>query len=409
MLEKFLLFTNLIRNNKQRADNILSTIIESRMAYCVNIEDIYYHMKPALMLLFENAKKDVIYNQATGEFAERITIDMCSSTTDICWYKNIPIIFRRTSSHGGYSSGYAVKHELITINTKRAKLLLKEFVRSTIKKASTIDEIDMNEGTLTIGPIGSQEVEVIGSKTWNDVFIPSDQQKRIIDGIKAFQSKIDWLEEMHIPTHYGLLLHGDPGTGKTSIIKAILNEFPRSKAHYIQSLHMIPEILHYSAPHTRQNHNKLTFIVCEDVDAGMINRKTEAEYMQQQQQYSSPQGVIMPMNMYNKSLSDILNSMDGVVDIHNVVFIFTTNHIEKLDWGINRPGRIDQVEEIKPICEESLNMFMKKFFNKGIPDDFKIKGKKLFAELQVRIIGGATYEDILKYMATDDSDKNITT
>merc|ERR1712151_664740 len=42
------------------------------------------------------------------------------------------------------------------------------------------------------------------------------------------------------------------------------------------------------------------------------------------------------------NLSGILNALDGVVDSPNRILIMTTNHPEKLDPALIRPGRIDK-------------------------------------------------------------------
>jgi len=42
------------------------------------------------------------------------------------------------------------------------------------------------------------------------------------------------------------------------------------------------------------------------------------------------------------NLSGILNVLDGVVDTPNRLLVMTTNHPEKLDPALIRPGRVDK-------------------------------------------------------------------
>lgn len=50
------------------------------------------------------------------------------------------------------------------------------------------------------------------------------------------------------------------------------------------------------------------------------------------------------MSKYDKlDLSGLLNVLDGVVDCPNRILIMTTNHPEKLDPALIRPGRIDKI------------------------------------------------------------------
>jgi chaperone BCS1 len=47
---------------------------------------------------------------------------------------------------------------------------------------------------------------------------------------------------------------------------------------------------------------------------------------------------------YDKlDLAGLLNVLDGVVDCPNRILIMTTNHPEKLDAALIRPGRIDKI------------------------------------------------------------------
>jgi ATP-dependent 26S proteasome regulatory subunit len=94
-----------------------------------------------------------------------------------------------------------------------------------------------------------------------------------------------------------------------------------------------------------------------------------------------------------------LNSIDGVCAPFNVVFIFTTNHIEKLDPALLRPGRIDLCVEIKPVCLETFTEFMIHHFGDiKIPKTLKIKDGITFAKLQLMVMNHASPKEIMDYV-----------
>jgi chaperone BCS1 len=71
-------------------------------------------------------------------------------------------------------------------------------------------------------------------------------------------------------------------------------------------------------------------VVLEDVDA-LFTHHREADY-----------------NWSSLSFSGFLNSLDGLGAPDDVVIFMTSNHPERLDPAIMRPGRIDMKVEFKP-------------------------------------------------------------
>ena len=65
---------------------------------------------------------------------------------------------------------------------------------------------------------------------------------------------------------------------------------------------------------------------------------------------------------HNKlNLSHLLNLIDGVVEMHGRIIIMTTNHIEKLDDALIRPGRIDLKIEFKYSTGDSIKEIIDKY------------------------------------------------
>merc|ERR1711988_383885 len=61
-------------------------------------------------------------------------------------------------------------------------------------------------------------------------------------------------------------------------------------------------------------------------------------------------------------LSGVLNVLDGVVDCPDRIVIMTTNHPEKLDPALIRPGRIDKKIFLGYLCAASAIDMVKHYF-----------------------------------------------
>ena len=97
------------------------------------------------------------------------------------------------------------------------------------------------------------------------------------------------------------------------------------------------------------------------------------------------------------NFSDVLNAIDGICSAHGRILITTTNHIEKLDSALIRPGRIDLKVELGYVNVEIFNQFSKRFFGREVDHNIKLKEKLTCAELQNLLLQKKSYEEIIAF------------
>ncbi|XP_006461709.1 hypothetical protein AGABI2DRAFT_70517, partial [Agaricus bisporus var. bisporus H97] len=164
----------------------------------------------------------------------------------------------------------------------------------------------------------------------------------ILTDCKDFLASEEWYAERGIPFRRGYLLHGVPGSGKTSLIHSLAGELGLDI--YVVSLsskgmsdNMLTTLM--------GNVPSRCILLLEDLDAAFtrsVSRdSTSTGTPTQTTTTSTSKSKDTSDNGNTLSLSGLLNSLDGVAAAEGRLLFATTNHIERLDPALSRPGRMD--------------------------------------------------------------------
>lgn len=80
------------------------------------------------------------------------------------------------------------------------------------------------------------------------------------------------------------------------------------------------------------------------------------------------------------TFSGLLNALDGVASAEERIIFLTTNHVEKLDPALIRPGRIDMKEYLGNATDYQIRqMFLRFYEDETLADQFveKLRGKDI--------------------------------
>ena len=304
---------------------------------------------------------------------------------------------------------------ITTLNNKKMIHDMKIWLKKLIKESEEerCEMID-SSNTLELSSNRDDITRSMKKRSMETVFIDEKIKKDIMDSLDAFVSNREWYDANFIPYHYGILLHGPAGTGKSTLIRAILTEYYKK---YSKQGYTIENPSYLASPsdllHLDESGYSGTWapriIIIEDIDATVLKKRVpeeeEKEAANDVPDEYMPQYRLHKQSMYYPdltSLSEILNKMDGIANVEHVIYIFTTNHIENLDPALTRPGRIDKIVEIKMPRREDYDAFIFYHFKKHIPDNIVIRTSKLIAELQTDIVCKKTYEEMLEILQKED-------
>lgn len=166
----------------------------------------------------------------------------------------------------------------------------------------------------------------------------------------------------------GIVFYGSPGCGKTSTIKAILKYTNRHgiiiNLNKIKTCEELEYIFRKREFKGKTLNGKQLCYILEDCDAiddnnnfiksrdkcdeTKLNEVNELSQISKLLELTSaPTVKLMKMEENIADLSSFLNILDGIIELHGVMIIMTTNYFEKIDKALIRPGRFDFKYEFK--------------------------------------------------------------
>lgn len=266
------------------------------------------------------------------------------------------------------------------------KYCLTEFVKN-ISTSTWEQKIYMNETSNWNSKPSNNRRKI------DTVILQNNLKEDIKNDIHFFLNSEKWYQDRDVPYTRGYLFYGHPGTGKTSMIKAI-SLMCKRHIHYLilnnvdsdaQLIDLLGKINY-----------KETILVIEDIDCmdkivrdrDLIQEEKESKKKIQDEEIESSENEDTPGYKFNEyggrefrkntrtlTLSGLLNSIDGPFTTDGRILIMTTNRPEVLDRALIRPGRVDR-KFLFDYCDrkqiqELYQMFFDRSCSRSITDGIK--------------------------------------
>lgn len=332
----------------------------------------------------DDEEEDADEESPPGKVKTRVVFQPTFDTTHTIYYKGHWLRVRRSKKQDG--SGC----EVLSISVvARNNTILKQLVLQAKKEyeAEAIHRIQI------------YFADSHGSWRWTDsrhkrpmssIVLNPGVKEMLLNDTRDFLKSEKWYADRGIPFRRGYLLHGVPGSGKSSLIHAIAGELMLDI--YVVSLSS--SWISDSTLTTLMGRVPARCIVLlEDLDAAFTRSVTRdksstgtPDSSSNSSEESAPeQPVINSSSRHRRhkdhisdvntlSLSGLLNALDGVAAAEGRILFATTNHLERLDPALSRPGRMDVWVEFKNSSKWQAEALFRNFFPSTDLDNEVVEG-----------------------------------
>ena len=258
-------------------------------------------------------------------------------------FRNAYIAVNR-EKHNTANMNTGEPHEIVQLTTLWAHRHVFEAVFAEAHRLAA----EANEGKTTVYSARGMEWAPLGDprkkRPLGSVILDEGVKESIVSDVRDFLTRQQWYVDRGIPYRRGYLLFGPPGSGKSSFIQAMAGELDFSVAMInLSEMGMTDDKLAYLLTKLP----KRSMLLLEDADSAFTNRR--------QRDADGYSGASV-------TFSGLLNALDGLAAGEERIAFLTTNHIDRLDPALIRPGRVDMMVRIGEATQHQAAQMWDRFY-----------------------------------------------
>jgi SpoVK/Ycf46/Vps4 family AAA+-type ATPase len=262
--------------------------------------------------------------------------------------------------HTGPGSDYETTTRLIITRRENASEVMRLF-----------EELDRRDNKPRLHVVGSSNRRIVDCR-WDDLVLDHKIRSLLKNDFESFFERQAWFRENKLPFRRGYLLHGPPGNGKSTAVRAMMTSRGLT-AYTMRLFDSQVDDSDLDRLFEQAVKNRPSMVLLEDLDRAFPRTGETKSRI---------------------SLQALLNCLDGVGTGEGIIVVATANEPTILDPAIlRRPGRFDRVVHFANPSAELRQQYLQRLNPSLPPRHLKLSVEQSdglsFAQLrEVHVIAG---------------------
>ena len=211
--------------------------------------------------------------------------------------------------------------------------------------------------------------------SFDNIVLDEKVKQNIINGLVNWDKSKNWYDEHQLVYKIGVFLYGKPGTGKSTVAKAISSMFGNAPILTIDLNDIMKSV--NGILKMRKKYDGTIVVLIEDFDM----------YFKSREEIENVEIGLDQKKQKDFNQNAIFQLLDGVYSTNDTIYVATTNYKDRIDSALIRYGRFDIQEELNYFSKDDAAKCVELLgYNEKVLDSMNLEYPVQPAYLQSKIM-----------------------